>query len=258
MNSVAKMIRKNILFLSKENGHGHIPTCFSIIEMLISVYEKMNHRPNDPNWNKRDIFILSKGHASLAHYTIMAHYGYFNKDELLTYGAYNSRFGCHADRLKVPGVEASTGSLGHGIGLGVGMALGMKIKQEHRSVYVLIGDGEANEGTVWESMMVAVDQKLKNLTVLYDNNGSQKRCLMINNPVERFEAFGAAVFSVDGHNTDEITLAMKEPVEKPKVIVCNTVKGYGAKTLSEEMFAWHRRSPNDEEYRILIKELENA
>ena len=165
----------------------------------------MDHHSNNPEWEERDIFILSKGHATLAHYTVLAHYGYFDKDELITYGAYNSRFGCHSDCMKVPGVEASTGSLGHGIGLAVGIALGIKIRKDQRCVYVLIGDGESNEGTVWESIMVAVDQNLDNLTILYDNNGSQKRCLVINNPAERFEAFGAAVYSVDGHNIDKIT-----------------------------------------------------
>ena len=251
-------IRRDILHISKESGHGHIPTCFSIVEMLISIYENMNHNADNPEWENRDIFLLSKGHASLAHYTILANYGYFDKDELLTYGAYNSRFGCHADRIKVPGVEASTGSLGHGIGLAVGIALGIKMKKQERSVYVLIGDGESNEGSVWESIMVARDQSLAHLTILYDNNGSQKRCLMIDNPTERFDAFGAAVFSVNGHNIDEITNALNESVKKPKVIVCNTVKGFGSKTLSEEMFAWHRRSPNDEEYQMLIKEVEDA
>ena len=258
MDSISQKLRKDILKVSKESGHGHIPACFSIVEILISVYEKMDHHSNNPEWEERDIFILSKGHASLAHYTILAQYGYFDKDELITYGAYNSRFGCHPDCMKVPGVEASTGSLGHGIGLAVGIALGIKIRKDQRSVYVLIGDGESNEGTVWESIMVAVDQNLDNLTILYDNNGSQKRCLMINNPAERFKAFGAAVYSVDGHNIDEITRAMNESVCKPKVIVCNTVKGYGSKTLSENMFAWHRRSPNDEEYQMLINELDNA
>ena len=258
MDSISQKLRKDILKVSKESGHGHIPACFSIVEILISVYEKMNHHSDNSEWEERDIFILSKGHASLAHYTVLAHYGYFDKDELMTYGAYNSRFGCHSDCMKVPGVEASTGSLGHGIGLAVGMALGIKIRKDQRSVYVLIGDGESNEGTVWESIMVAVDQKLDNLTILYDNNGSQKRCLVINNPAERFKAFGAAVYSVDGHNIDKIVHAMNESVRKPKVIVCNTVKGYGSKTLSENMFAWHRRSPNDEEYQMLINELDNA
>jgi transketolase len=258
LNEISAKIRKEILYISKESGHGHIPTGFSIVEMLISVYENMNHNADNPEWENRDIFLLSKGHASLAQYTTLANFGYFDKEELITYGSYNSRFGCHADRLKVPGVEASTGSLGHGIGLAVGIALGMKIRKEERSVYVLIGDGESNEGTVWESIMVAVDQSLDNLTILYDNNSSQKRCLMIDNPAERFEAFGAAVFSVDGHKIDEITNAINEQANKPKVIICNTVKGYGSKTLSEEMFAWHRRSPNDEEYQMLVKEVEDA
>jgi len=258
MNSISRNIRAEILKISKNSEGGHIPTCFSIVEILLGVYENINHRPNKPEWEERDIFILSKGHASLALYTVLANYGYFHIDELTHYGSYNSQFGGHPDRMKVSGVEASTGSLGHGIALAVGIALAIKIRREKRSVYVLIGDGEANEGMVWESVMVAVDQKLDNLTVLYDNNNSQKRCLMIDNPEERFKSFGMAVFTVNGHDLNEITNALYKTVTKPKVIICNTVKGFGSKTLTQEMFAWHHRSPNDEEYKMLINELENA
>lgn len=112
MTPHCKNIRKSILSISKESGHGHIPTCFSVVEILYAVYSTIRYDPDNPEWDDRDIFILSKGHASLAHYTILAHFGYFDVQDVYSYGAYNSDFGCHADRLKVPGIEASTGSLG--------------------------------------------------------------------------------------------------------------------------------------------------
>lgn len=248
-------IRKKILQASFDSGHGHIPTSFSIVEMIYAVYQVMNHRPDDPNWPERDIFILSKGHASLGYYSVLSHLGYFLAEELKTFGAYRSRLGCHADRLKVPGVEASTGSLGHGIGLAVGMALAFKIQKSDRKVFVVIGDGESNEGSVWESVMVAADQGLDNLTILYDNNHSQVRCLQIPNPDERFRSFGCEVDIVPGHDLVKLKSALSKPREKPHVLICQTQKGYGCQTLLDDMFAWHRRSPNIEELACFMEEL---
>ena len=186
MTPFCREIRKNILHASKASGHGHIPTCFSVIEMLCAVYETMKHDPAKPEWPERDVFILSKGHAALGFYAVLAHYGYLKVDELKTYGAFKSRLGCHPDRLKVPGVEASTGSLGHGIGIAVGMALAFRLQDSSRRVFTLIGDGESNEGSVWEAVMVAVNLQLNNLTILLDSNQSQVRSLPIPNPAERF------------------------------------------------------------------------
>lgn len=255
MNTDCLDIRKNILKASYQSGHGHIPTSFSIVEMAYAVYKHMNHDPQKPQWEERDIFILSKGHASLGYYCTLAHFGYLSEEELATFGAYQSRLGCHSDRLKAPGVELSTGSLGHGIGVGVGIALAFKIQKSPRQVYVIIGDGESNEGSVWEAMMVATHQNLPNLTILYDHNNSQTRCLQIPNPAERFQAFGAQVHEVNGHETEDIVAALKKPAEQTKVIVCNNQKGYGCKTLVDDMFAWHRRSPNEAELHQLLEEL---
>ena len=151
MDEISKEIRENILRVSNSSGHGHIPTCFSVVEMLRAVYETMRHNPGKPDWAERDIFILSKGHAALGLYCTLAHYGYFPVSDAFSLGAFESRFGCHADRFKVPGVELSTGSLGHGIGVAAGMALAFKLLRNSRRVFVLIGDGESNEGTVWEA-----------------------------------------------------------------------------------------------------------
>jgi transketolase len=151
----ALRVRELILRSSMASGHGHIPTCFSVVEMLLAVYATMRHNPNNPQWSERDFFVLSKGHAALGHYAVLAEQGYFDPDELKSFGAAHSRFGCHADRFKVPGIEVSCGSLGHGIGVATGMALALKLRQSPRRVFTLIGDGEANEGSVWEAIMVA-------------------------------------------------------------------------------------------------------
>ena len=168
MKRKCKEIREDILRISYQSGHGHIPTCFSAVEVMFAIYDYMLHDPKNPKWNGRDIFILSKGHAALGLYCVLAKFGYFPLKNIYSFGAFQSNFGCHAERFKIPGIEASTGSLGHGIGLAVGMALGIRLKKENRRVYTLIGDGESNEGSVWEALMVADNLELDNLTVIYD------------------------------------------------------------------------------------------
>jgi transketolase len=256
MDAISREIRTNILKISHHSGHGHIPTCFSVVEMIRAVYETMRHNPLSPKSDERDIFILSKGHAALAHYCVLSQQGYFPIDEVYSFGAFSSKFGCHADRLKVPGVELSTGSLGHGISVAVGIALAFKIKRVPKKVYVLIGDGESNEGTVWESFMVAANLKLDNLCVMLDNNKSQIRCLPITNPVSKLKAMGCETIELDGHDIDALKHALATmPAGKPIGIVANTIKGWGGKTLVANMFAWHRRSPSKEEMEMLLEEL---
>jgi len=255
MDEVCRKVRSEILNISHQSGHGHIPTSFSIVEMLTAVYQTMRHDPKLPDMPDRDLFVLSKGHASLGFYCTLASQGYFDFEDVYAFGAFESRFGCHPDRTKVPGVEASTGSLGHGIGIAVGMALAAKIAGTPRKVYTLIGDGEANEGTVWEAVMVAVNTKLDNFTVLYDNNQSQGRCLPIANPADRFRAFGCDVAEVDGHDLAAIKQALAGPANRPRVVVCNTIKGFGCETLSANVYEWHRRAPKPDELTKLQGEL---
>jgi transketolase len=255
MDDLCKKIRSEILAVSHKSGHGHIPTSFSIVEMLCAVYAVMRHDPRRPDMPDRDIFVLSKGHASLGFYCVLAGQGYFPFEDVYAFGKFDSRFGCHPDRMKVPGVEASTGSLGHGIGLAVGMALAARIDDTSRKVYTLIGDGESNEGTVWEAIMVAAHLGLDNLVILYDHNQSQGRCLPIPNPGDRFRAFGCQVSEVDGHDLDALKAAVAAPAGRVHVVVANTVKGYGCKTLSDNMYEWHRRSPNAEQLTTLLGEL---
>lgn len=257
MDSFCKSIREDIVRISQHSRHGHIPTSFSVIEMIYAVYSLMRHNPLNPEWEERDIFILSKGHAALAHYCILARLGYFPLKDVYSFGNFNSKFGCHADRHMVPGVEMSTGSLGHGIGVAVGIALAFKIKNSQRRVFVLIGDGESNEGMVWESLMVAANLKLDNLFVLFDNNESQSRCLPITKPLEKFNAFDCEAVEVDGHNTAALKEALSSsPQGKPKVIIANTIKGHGCKTLVDNVFAWHRRNPSKDEMEKLLEEIE--
>jgi transketolase len=255
MRPESRAIRELILRSSLASGHGHVPSSFSVVELILAVYTVMRHDPSNPAWPQRDLFLLSKGHAAFGYYSVLAHLGYFGPEQVATTGNYGSPLGCHPDRLKVPGVEASCGSLGHGIGLAVGMALGIRLRSEKRSVYVLVGDGEANEGSFWEAVMVASEQRLSNLTILYDHNNSQSRCLQIRNPAERLSAFGCMAHEVSGHDIAAITEALKYPADNVKAIVGHTVKGYGCPTLVNNVYAWHRRSPNEEELRILLEEL---
>lgn len=258
MNEICRSVRKDILNVSKVSNHGHIPSCFSIVEILHAVFGTINHFPDSPSHPDRDYFILSKGHACLALYCTLGRLGYYPIKEVETYGAYGSKFGCHPDRTKIPGVEASTGSLGHGISLAVGHALASKIRKDKKKIIVLIGDGESNEGTVWEAVMVAASQKLDNLTIIYDGNKSQGRCLQIKKPEECFRAFGCEVHQVDGHDVDLIKEFLNKESVTTKVLIANTTKGFGCQTLVDNKFEWHRRSPNDSEMEILMKELENA
>lgn len=249
-------IRRDILIASRASGHGHIPTSFSIVEMLYAAYRSMRHDPANPAAADRDIFILSKGHGALGYYCVLANEGYFPAEEVKTFGAYLSKYGCHPDRRKVPGVEASTGSLGHGIGIAVGMALAFKLQRSSRRVFTLIGDGESNEGSTWESIMVAANVGLQNLSILLDFNRSQVRSLQIDNPAERLRAFGCEVHEVDGHDVNALMAALRAPADRVKAIVARTVKGYGCRTMEENMFEWHRKSPDAVQYEAFLHELE--
>lgn len=251
-----RQIRKDILDISHKSGHGHIPTCFSVVEILYAIYGTIKHDPQKPAWEERDIFILSKGHASLAHYCTLAKFGYFSLEEVYSFGSFMSDFGCHADRLKVPGIEASTGSLGHGIALAVGMALAFKINKRPNRIFTLIGDGEANEGSVWEAIMVADNLKLDNLTIIYDDNRSHERGLQITNPAEKLQAFGCDVCEVNGHDVQALKKELKKKRHSARAIVANTKKGYGCNTLIECHYEWHRKSPSDTELDKLIGELD--
>lgn len=257
MSDDCRRIRRAIVEASHASGHGHIPSCFSVVESLYAIYSVMRHDPARPDWPERDLFVLSKGHASLGLYGVLSHLGYFPPEQMRGFGGASSNLGCHPHHPKVPGIEASTGSLGHGIGLAVGMALAQKMRGSARKVYTLVGDGEANEGSVWEAVMVACNLNLDMLTIVYDHNRSQGRSLQIARPGAVFAAHGCAVHEVDGHDVDALRAALLSPQTTVKVVVAHTNKGHGAATLSD-YFAWHRRSPNAEELAMILEEIDAA
>jgi transketolase len=253
-------IRKSILQVSSASGEGHIPSCFSVVEILAELYgNTLKYRAQDPQWEDRDYFILSKGHASLALYAVLAGVGFISETELLHFAQYDSRLGGHPDRNKVPGVEASTGSLGHGFPFAAGIALGLKIKHKSNRVYVLIGDGEANEGTIWETAMVSAHRKLDNLIGILDDNRSTGRCLPLTDIAKKWMAFGWQVYEVDGHNSAKMRntfqSVLKDKPSGPVMIVAHTIKGKGSVILENNSFAWHHKSPSASELDILMREL---
>jgi transketolase len=250
MNHKMKTLRESIIRGSHKSKEGHIPSALSILDILWVLYDKVL-QPN------HDHFILSKGHASLGLYAVLSEKGHILPNDLNTFCSFDSLLGGHPDRNKITAVEASTGSLGHGLPIAVGVALGMKIKKSIGRVYTIIGDGEANEGTVWESALLASHQKLGNLCVIVDYNHSTDRALKVGDLTAKFTSFGWKALNIDGHNQEEILKCLRENTintEVPLALIANTIKGNGIKSM-EHNPAWHHKSPNDEELSLLINEI---
>jgi transketolase len=249
-------LKREILVAASTSKEGHIASAFSIIDILYVLYYKiLNINPEHINDESRDRFILSKGHASLALYVILADRGYFSMDEINRFCFYNSRLGGHPDSLKVPGVEASTGSLGHGFPLSAGIALALKIKKNKSHVYVVIGDGECNEGTIWETALLASNHHLNNITCIVDYNHSNDRALKLGDLAAKFASFEWKTFTVNGHDHDILAEVLKQrDDEKPMVIIAETIKGKGIKEM-ENNPAWHHRSPDKQELEKMLEEL---
>ena len=244
---------------------GHPGGSLSIAEILTYLYfVEMNIDPKNPKEPKRDRFVLSKGHAAPALYATLAERGYFSPDELLTLRQIGSRLQGHPDMKNVPGVDMSTGSLGQGISTAVGMALSSKHFGDNYNVYTILGDGEIEEGQVWEAAMFASNKKLSNLTAFIDLNNLQIDGTIdeVNSakPVDKkFEAFGWHVITIDGHDYDAIESALNEAktVDKPVAIIANTIKGKGVSYM-ENAVNWHGAAPNDELYEVAMSELRAA
>lgn len=249
-------LRGQILEAASRSGEGHVPSAFSILDILWVLYDRvLRIDPIAPLAEARDRFVLSKGHASLGLYAVLAAKGFIAPQELSGFGGLESRLGGHPDFRKVPGVEASTGSLGHGFPMAVGMALAMRITKRNARVYCLIGDGEANEGSVWESMALAAHHRLDNLCTIIDYNHSTDRALDLGDLGAKASAFGWAVREIDGHNHTEIFDALKTTVGgAPLCIVANTVKGHGCPVMEGDA-AWHHRSPTAAELPALLTSL---
>lgn len=252
-----KSLKRIILETAHKTKEGHIPSAFSILDILYVLYDSvLNVDPKNPEKTDRDYLLVSKGHSAVGLYAVLADQGFFPMSELDTFGHFNSRLGGHPDRNKVPGVEASTGSLGHGLPIAVGMAMGLGYRNEQQRVFCIIGDGELNEGSMWEAILLAGEHKCNNLTCIVDYNHSIDRSIRWGDLTEKFKAFGWETLEVDGHDHMALVEAFqRNDQEKPLAVIANTIKGKGCKSMENEP-GWHHRSPNEEELAQLLKELE--
>ena len=252
-DSKVNQLRKTILLMAQKSGEGHIPSSLSVLDTLWVLYTRiLVLDPSNPSLATRDRFFLSKGHASLALYAVLSEIGFFPKEN---FAEFDSLLGGHPDRLKIPGVEASTGSLGHGFPQAVGSALALRIRQNSARVFVLIGDGEANEGTIWESALLASHHNLNNLTCILDSNHSTDRALQIGNMNSKFASFGWEVKEIDGHNPDQIEFALQQNYStRPLLIIARTIKGKGISAM-ENNPEWHHKIPSKTELDKFLGEL---
>jgi transketolase len=256
MRSKINELKRMIVKAAAQAGEGHIASAFSILDILCVLYDRiLEFDPRNHRSALRDRFILSKGHASLGLYAVLADKGFFKSSDITSFGKFESMFGGHPDRNKVPGVEASTGSLGHGFPMSVGVALGLRIKRSKGRVFTLIGDGESNEGSVWEAALLASHHKLSNLCCIVDYNHSTDRALLVEKLDEKFRAFGWETLVINGHDHKEICEALRKfPASKPLAIIAETVKGCGCKMM-ENNPAWHHKTPTKDELESILKEL---
>lgn len=263
LEKIAADVRAGVIKAIHSAGSGHPGGCLSAADIVTALYfDEMNVDPDDPGKEDRDKFILSKGHAGPVQYAALAEKGYFPKEELLTLRKLGSRLQGHPDMRKVPGIEMSTGSLGQGFSAAGGMAMANRLKGNPGRVYVLLGDGEIQEGLVWEAAMSAAHNKLDNLVGILDYNGLQidgrNEDVMTVAPVaEKFRAFGWNTVEIDGHDFEEILGAFKKAhlcKGKPTMIIARTVKGKGVSFMENEA-GWHGKAPDDEQTRQALEEL---
>ncbi|GIN91714.1 transketolase [Siminovitchia terrae] len=263
----AKQARRQVIETVHHAGAGHVGGPLSAIDLLTYLYfNEMKIDPSNPRDKDRDRFVLSKGHSAIALYSVLALRGYMPTEELKTFDSLNSRLQAHPDMNTLPGLDMSTGSLGQGISAAVGIALGAKLQNKDFRTYCMIGDGESQEGQVWEAADIGSKYGLDNLVVILDYNRLQqfgwngengKRKIPLTNPEQRWEAFGWYVITIDGHDFQDISSAFNEAREvkgKPVIIVANTVKGKGI-SFMENAYLWHSRVPTDEELTNAVSEL---
>ena len=255
-------IREDALRMICSAKSGHSGGSLSCVEMLIALYYgTMKIDPKDPAAEDRDRFIMSKGHSCPPLYAILSDLGYFPREELWTLRKIDSPLQGHPDMHKVPGIDMNSGSLGQGCSCAMGMALAAKHLGKSYKVYTMVGDGECQEGIIWETAMAAAHYKLDNFTVLLDHNGLQidgtnEQVMSLGDVCEKFSAFGFDCVSVDGHDTEALIRALHRPsVGKPRFIDCCTVKGKGV-SFMENQVGWHGRPPKEDELKLAIEELE--
>ncbi len=264
LKNIAKEIRKKIFLMIYKAGGGHITPSFSVVEILTVLYFRILHfDKHDLRGADRDRFILSKGHASAALYATLAQAGIINKELLETFCQADGKLGGHPDLDAVPGVEATTGALGHGFPFSIGIALNGKMDKKTYRVFTVLGDGECQEGSVWEAAQFAAHHKLDNLTAIIDYNklqamGKISDILAIEPLVKKWESFNWSVREVDGHDIHALTVVLSRlPFKsgKPNLVIAHTVKGKGI-SFMENVPIWHYRLPNEKEMEICRRELE--
>ena len=262
LEEMALKIRKHIIREIYEAGSGHPGGSLSATDIITALYfHIMKHDPKNPKWENRDRFVLSKGHSCPALYAALAESGYFDVKELLTLRKLGSRLQGHPS-MKIPGIDICTGSLGQGLSVAVGMALGARLDSRLYRVFVLLGDGELQCGEVWEAAMAAAHYKLGNITAIVDRNrlqidGNTETIMSLEPLPFKFKAFGWHVTEVNGHNFNGIIDAIEKGFKikgKPKVIIAHTTKGKGV-SFMEGSVAFHGKPPNDEQFKIAMKEL---
>lgn len=263
LKQIAKEVRQDIVRMAYEAKSSHVGAALSMVDILLVLYFKiLNISPENLDDKNRDKFILSKGHASSGLYAVLAKRGFFDKSLLETYDMDGSHLSGHPKKGALPGIEASTGSLGHGIGLACGFALSDKNDKRNCKTVVLMGDGECNEGSVWEVAMFASSRCLNNLIAIIDNNklqglGRVSEVTGLYPLTDKWKAFNWNVIDIDGHNYEEIYNSMQkayEETKRPTVIIAHTIKGKGI-SFMEDRLEWHYKSPNQEEYEKAVKEL---
>ena len=262
----ANEVRKGIVTAVHSAKSGHPGGSLSAADIYTYLYfEEMNIDPKDPKKADRDRFVLSKGHTAPGYYSTLAHRGFFPVEDLTTLRKVGSYLQGHPDMKHIPGVDMSSGSLGQGISAAVGMAISAKLSNDDYRVYTLLGDGETQEGQVWEASMLAGHRKLDNLVVIVDNNNLQidGKITDVNSPYpidKKFEAFNFHVINIDGNDFDQIEAAFKEARKTkgmPTAIIAKTIKGKGV-SFMEDQAGWHGKAPNDEQYAQAMEELEKA
>ena len=266
LNEITCSIRKDIVSMIHGAKSGHPGGSLSAVEILTALYfDEMNIDPTNPKMEDRDRFVLSKGHAAPVLYATLAQKGYFDKEELKGLRKTGRMLQGHPDMKGTPGVEMSTGSLGQGFSVACGMAMASKLDNAPWRVYALLGDGECQEGIVWEAAMSAAHYKLDNMTAFLDYNGLQidgntDDVMSLGSIVDQFKAFGWNVIEIDGHDFDQIFAALdmaKSTVGQPTMIVAKTIKGRGV-SFMENQAGWHGNAPSDEHLRIALEELGGA
>ena len=265
LEKLAKKIRLGIIDEVYYGKSGHPGGSLSIADIMAVLYfDEMNIDNENPNWEDRDRLVLSKGHCSPALYAALAYRGYFPVEDLKTFRNINSYLQGHPDKKNIPGVDMSTGSLGQGLSAANGMAISAKLNNKNYRVYCILGDGEIEEGQIWEAAMSSSKYKLDNLCVIVDNNNLQIDGtideVMSSKPIDdKFRSFGFEIIKIDGHNIEEIKSAFevaKNVKEKPVCIIAKTIKGKGVKYM-ENKVDWHGKAPNEDEYKQAIIDIEN-